>query len=320
MARSFLHRERAIARKETEVSKMAFRPTQYLIEGELDNTNPKKVIGWMRFVGLKEKVTFDLEGNFHRDIRGAKIHFMGDAYEDNVDIDSGHFFDDFAQHQTGKVGDITAGLPPCDYGSAPYVEIYSEQIGRIVLKLEPVQIEVIGTPIPAIESDPISRKEQRRNMAEFLGSVAQEMNIPAERAICISNEAVITAKKRAANNRVRGMKLLPCKIRERLPSLGGQDDKGGKAIAYAKFFTPDSSFSWFVTEGSPVRNSDNDPVDYILFGLVEGQCKELGYFRLSELESVRGPMGLPIERDLYWKPKTLEEIAPEMFSSNEQSN
>jgi hypothetical protein len=31
-------------------------------------------------------------------------------------------------------------------------------------------------------------------------------------------------------------------------------------------------------------------------------------------------MGLPIERDLYWKPKTLEEIAPEMFSSNEQSD
>ena len=34
---------------------------------------------------------------------------------------------------------------------------------------------------------------------------------------------------------------------------------------------------------------------------------------LSELESVRGPMGLPIERDLWWKPKTLAEVAPEMF-------
>lgn len=315
-----MHRERAIARKETEITRMAFRPTQYLIEGELDNTNPKKVTGWMRFVGLKEKVTFDLEGNFHRDIRGAKIHFRGDACEDQQEIDPGGYFEGFAQHQTGKAGDITAGLPPYDYGSTPYVEIYSEQNGRIVLKLEPVQIEVIGTPIPAIESDPISRKEQRRNMAEFLGSVAQEMNIPTERAICIGNEAVITAKQRAANNHVRGMKLLPYKIRERLPSLGGQDDKGGKAVAYAKFFTPDSSFTWLITEGFPVRDKDNEPVDYILFGLVEGQCKELGYFRLSELETVRGPMGLPIERDLYWKPKTLEEIAPEMFSGNEQSD
>lgn len=112
------------------------------------------------------------------------------------------------------------------------------------------------------------------------------------------------------------MKLLPHKIRERLPTLGGQDCKGGKAVAYAKCFSPDSSFTWFITEGSPVRNNDNDVVDYILFGLVDGQCKELGYFRLSELESVNGPMGLPIERDLYWKPKTLEEIAPEMFNAD----
>jgi hypothetical protein len=319
MARS-KHRERVIAFQETEVTKMAFRPTQYLIEGALDNTNPGKVTGWMRFVGLREKVTFDLEGNFHRDIRGAKIHFTGDAYEDNADIDSGNHFEGFAQHQTGKAGDITAGLPPFDYGREPYIEWFGQENGRVVLELEPIQIEVIGTPIPAIESDPISRKEQRRNMAEFLGSVAQEMNIPQENAICIGSKTVVAAKKRAANNRIRGMKLLPCKIRERLPSLGGQDGKGGNAIAYAKCFSPDSSFSWFITEGSPVRNKENDVVDYILFGLVDGQFKELGYFRLSELESVRGPMGLPIERDLYWKPKTLEEIAPEMFSGNEKSD
>ncbi|MHC4368250.1 MAG: DUF2958 domain-containing protein [Planctomycetota bacterium] len=274
----------------------------------------------MRFVGLKEKVTFDLEGNFHRDIRGAKIHFTGDAYEDSADIDVDTYFEGFAEHQTGKAGDITAGLPPYDYGSDVYIEWFGQENGRVVIELEPTQIEVIGTPIPAIESDPISRKEQRRNMAEFLGSIAREMDIPQENVVCISSETVTTAKKRAANNRVRGMKLLPCKIRERLPRLGEQDGKGGKAVAYAKCFTPSSSWSWYITEGSPVRNKDNEPVDYILFGLVEGQCKELGYFRLSELESVNGPMGLPIERDLYWKPKTLEEIAPEMFSDNEQSD
>ena len=299
---------------------MAWRPTQHLIEGELDNTWPNKVTGWMKFAGMKDKVTFDLEGNFHRDIRGAKIHFTGDAYEDSTDIDSGNYFEGFARHQTGRAGDITAGLPPFDYGREPYIEWFGEENGRIVLELEPAQIEVIGTPIPAIESDPISREEQRRNMAEFLGSIAQEMDIPQANVVCIGSETVVAAKKRAANNRVRGMKLLPHSIREKLPRLGEQDGKGGKAVVYAKCFTPDSSFTWFITEGSPVRNTDNEPVDYILFGLVEGQCKELGYFRLSELESVRGPMGLPIERDLYWRPRTLEEIAPEMFSDSEQSD
>ena len=62
---------------------MAWRPTQHLLEGELDNTQPGKVTGWMRFAGLKEKVTFDLKGDFHRDIRGAKIHFVGDGKDDD---------------------------------------------------------------------------------------------------------------------------------------------------------------------------------------------------------------------------------------------
>jgi hypothetical protein len=103
------------------------------------------------------------------------------------------------------------------------------------------------------------------------------------------------------------MQLLTQEIRQKLPPLGSQDGKGGDAIAYAKFFTPSSSWTWYVTEGSPEGD------DFTFFGLVEGFEKELGYFSLAELQSVRGPMGLPIERDLYWKPKTLKEIAPELF-------
>jgi hypothetical protein len=101
------------------------------------------------------------------------------------------------------------------------------------------------------------------------------------------------------------MQLLTKEIRGKLPPLGSQDSKGGKAVAYVKFFTPDSSWTWYATE--------YDGQD-TFFGLVEGQEKELGYFSLSELESARGPMGLAIERDLHWTPKTLAEIAPEMFA------
>lgn len=31
-------------------------------------------------------------------------------------------------------------------------------------------------------------------------------------------------------------------------------------------------------------------------------------FSLSELKAARGPLGLPIERDLYYQPKTLQEL------------
>jgi len=282
---------------------MAFRPTRFLIEGELENIDPNKVTGWMKFAGLKENVTFDLGGNFHRDIRGAKIRLIGGA----TDNESGaeEYLQGFASHQTGKVGDITAGMPPADYVSGSvYIEWYSQLNGRVVLELEQDQIELLSTPIPAIESDPISREEQNRNMSEFLGSLAQEMNIPEERVVCVGGDTVVKADKRAANNKIRGMKLLTQEIRKKLPPLYSQDGKGGKAIAHLKLFTPDSSWTWHASE---FDGKDT------FFGLVDGQFKELGYFSLSELESVRGPMGLPIERDLYWQPKTLEEIAPELF-------
>jgi hypothetical protein len=279
-----------ILSKERKGETMAWRPTQYLIEGELENMTPGKVTGWMKFAGIKEKVTFDLKGNFHRDIRGAQIHFTGDAYEDSLDIDSDGYFDGFARHQTGNVGDITAGLPPCDYGNTPYIEWYDHDNGRVVLELEPFQVEVIGRPIPAIESDPISRKEQNRNMAAFLGSLAQELNIPAERAICVSGETLVKADKGAANNKICGMKLLTEELRRKLPLLYSQDGKGGRAIAHVKYFCPSSSWSWYGVE------YDGEDT---FFGLVDGHFKELGYFSLSELEGANGPMGLPIERDLY---------------------
>ena len=224
---------------------MAWRPTEFLIEGHLDNTVSGKVTGSMIFAGLKEKVMFDLEGNFHRDIRGAKISFTGDANERQAEVDGSKYLEGFASSHTGKAGDITAGLPPHDYGTSPYIEIYSDENGRIVLELEPVQVEVVGTPIPAMESFPISRTEQAENMGEFLGEVASELGIPQERAIAVGETiAVEHAKKVVANNKIRGMKLLTKEIRQQLPELYGQDGKGSRAVAYIKFFTPDSGFTW----------------------------------------------------------------------------
>lgn len=102
------------------------------------------------------------------------------------------------------------------------------------------------------------------------------------------------------------MKLLTQEIRKKLPPLYSQEEKGGEAIVYLKMFTPDSSWTWYATH---FDGKDT------FFGLVDGHEKELGYFSLKELEEVRGPLGLSIERDMHWSPKSLEEIAPEMFSS-----
>ena len=103
------------------------------------------------------------------------------------------------------------------------------------------------------------------------------------------------------------MELLPQEVRRLLPPLYSQESKGGDAMAYTKYFISWNSWTWFVTEGAPEGD------DFMFFGLVEGLEKELGYFSLSELQSVRGPLGLRVERDLYWQPKTLRQIAPELF-------
>ena len=91
--------------------------------------------------------------------------------------------------------------------------------------------------------------------------------------------------------------FFPDEVREKLPPLYSGEELGLMAQALVKFFTPDSNWTWYASE------FDGDD---IFFGLVSGFAIELGYFSLSELQSVRGPLGLPIERDLHFKPQTLK--------------
>lgn len=95
------------------------------------------------------------------------------------------------------------------------------------------------------------------------------------------------------------MVLLTKEILKKLPPLYSQEEKGLDAVAVVKFFTPDSNWTWYATEF--------DGED-LFFGLVDGFEKEIGYFRLSELQSVKGALGLPIERDMYFNPKSLKEL------------
>lgn len=62
----------------------------------------------------------------------------------------------------------------------------------------------------------------------------------------------------------------------------------------AKYFNPYGIGTWLVFEAERQDNGD-----WLFFGLVDLYEKELGYFTLSQLRSVRFPFGLGIERDLY---------------------
>src|SRR5438132_1347811 len=98
-----------------QITYMAWRPNRNLTDGELDNSIPGKVTGWIRFFRHgKEplKVSFDLSGDFHDDIRGKVIRLSNLKPPDRKEDFGmeGDYMEGFAVMQRGTVGDMTAGL------------------------------------------------------------------------------------------------------------------------------------------------------------------------------------------------------------------
>ena len=95
------------------------------------------------------------------------------------------------------------------------------------------------------------------------------------------------------------MILITKEIKNKIPKLYEQDGKGSAAVVYLKLFTPDGGWTGYFTE------FDGEDT---LFGWAGNGEKEMGYSSLSEIQGVRGHLGLPIERDKWFTPTTLGEI------------
>jgi hypothetical protein len=77
-----------------------------------------------------------------------------------------------------------------------------------------------------------------------------------------------------------------------------------------KLFTPDAQATWLLAALDPV-NPD------LAFGLCDLGLgmPELGCVRLSEIAAIRGPLRLPVERDLYFKAtKPISAYANEAYA------
>lgn len=96
------------------------------------------------------------------------------------------------------------------------------------------------------------------------------------------------------------MKLLTKELEARFPALYATEKKRPEKIKIiAKFFDPSSSWTWYATEFDPVKR--------VFYGLVRGLVAEMGYFSLDDLETVKGRLGLGIERDRCFGKHTLDE-------------
>lgn len=94
------------------------------------------------------------------------------------------------------------------------------------------------------------------------------------------------------------MELIPKDIKEQIPKLYETEEQTDPTV-HIKLFL--DGWTWFITELS----IDED----ICFGYVVSPFGgELGYFSLSEIQEVKGGLGIAVERDLHFKPIPLSAI------------
>lgn len=104
------------------------------------------------------------------------------------------------------------------------------------------------------------------------------------------------------------MKLMTKAIQERLLKNSAAAMSSGKTAESAplKLFDPSGRFTMYVFDA----HGEGD--DLRLYGFVVSpigpDCDEWGYASLNELASVRGALGLGIERDLHFSGVTAEQI------------
>ena len=97
--------------------------------------------------------------------------------------------------------------------------------------------------------------------------------------------------------------------------LESDDGRTSDEVA-VKLFCPWGAATWWIVSGTPLAEVNGEPdyetdspADWHLFGfadLGDAQCAELGYVLLSQLQEIKGPCGLRIERDLHYNGKLSE--------------
>ena len=94
------------------------------------------------------------------------------------------------------------------------------------------------------------------------------------------------------------MELIPQNLLKTIPKLYETEEQTNPVV-YVKLFL--DGWTWYITEIS----IDND----ICFGYVISPFgAELGYFSLEEIKSIKGTLGIGVERDLSFKPTKLSII------------
>ncbi len=128
------------------------------------------------------------------------------------------------------------------------------------------------------------------------------------------------------------MQLMTKEIEKQFQKIGRQENNPDPTVV-VKFFNPAGSGTWYATEliyvveqldgnggietveieASKMNGNKGKVVDMLFYGYASifgDHNDEWGYFSLSELQSVKGPFGLGIERDKFFDPKPISKVCP----------
>ena len=113
------------------------------------------------------------------------------------------------------------------------------------------------------------------------------------------------------------MKLMTKEIEKTLPALyTTESTPTHEKVALLKIFDPCGRMTYYATE--------YDPEERIFFGYMVSplgpDCDEWGNSSLDEFEAVKGPLGLGLERDLYFTPTKLGALFPHMVPAESSSD
>ncbi len=159
---------------------MAWRISEHVMRGEIDNRTRGRVTGRIWFAGRAEPVELHLAGNAWRDLAGRRLVFVNPAPKPDLD-------GNFAARQHGTTGDITASrkvkvpeIPldqigeyyaarkpwPWHWGNCLYLEWFSRANGRVVIESASYQLAIL--PDPAWDMTPDEEAIQRQTNAAAL--------------------------------------------------------------------------------------------------------------------------------------------------------
>ncbi|MBA3311928.1 MAG: hypothetical protein M3552_18520 [Planctomycetota bacterium] len=132
---------------------MTLRLDGLVVRGEIDNTRPYSVCGWLKLRGYRTPLTLNLTGDCGPSLKGLRVRFEHPVPPDDREEDTNAELSDLAWQQIGPTGSM--GVVPSGSGQPGRLTLeWFSQNGRVTLDLaDPVLEAVPDEDDPDQEAD-----------------------------------------------------------------------------------------------------------------------------------------------------------------------